>query len=172
MEQTNYVIDVILLLCLGWGAYQGFRKGFIKQFFMLLALVLAICGGFAFAGKLEPFMQKYFQLGDAALYFVSFIAVFFLLLILVNISGNIVSKIADFIALGLINRLAGALFGVFSNALILSALILLFGRVNDKKQFIEPENLEKTYLYKPIGKVAQAILPEKLFSSLLSNHVQ
>ena len=172
MGQTNYVIDFILLLCLGWGAYKGFRKGFIKQFFMILALVLAIWSGFAFASRLVPFMQNHFQLSDVVCYFVSFFVVFFLFLILVNISGFLVTKIADFIALGLINRLAGAVFGIFTNAFILSALILLFSRVNEKKQFVDSETLEKTYLYKPVGKIASAILPEKFFSTLLSNNDQ
>ena len=171
MEPTNYAIDFIFLLCLGWGAYKGFRKGFIKQSFMILALVLAIWSGFVFAGRFESFMQKYFQLSDVTCSIVSFIAVFLLILILINISGYLFSKIADIIALGLINRLAGAAFGIFTNALILSALVLLFNRVNDKKQFIKPETLEKTYLFEPIGKVIPAIFPEKFFSPLLNKGI-
>jgi len=41
----------------------------------------------------------------------------------------------------------------------------LFNRVNDKKQFIKSETLEKTYLYKPIEKVAPAIFPESFFKT-------
>jgi membrane protein required for colicin V production len=164
----NYVIDAIILLCLGWGAYKGFKKGFIIQSFVILALVLAIWGGFAFAGKLEPFMQKHFQMSELVCSIISFIIVFLLILILVYTSGHLVSKVADAVTLGMINRLAGAAFGIFANALILSVLILLFNRVNDKKHFIESEALEKTYLYKPIGKVAPAIFPEKFFNKLLN----
>ena len=163
----SYIIDIILLLCLGWGAYKGFRKGFIIQSFVILALVLAIWGGFAFTGKLEPFMQKYFGISDAVCYIVSFIIVFSLILILVYTSGYLVSKVADVITLGMINRLSGAAFGIFANALILSVLILLFNRINDKKQFIGKETLEKTYLYEPVEKVAPAIFPEKFFKKLL-----
>ena len=166
MELSNYAIDFIFLLCLGWGAYKGFRKGFIKQSFMILALVLAIWGGFVFASRFEPFIQKHFQVTDLACHIVTFFVVFLSILILINILGNLLSKVADVIALGLINRLVGAVFGVFTNLLILSALILLFNRVNDKKHFITPETLEKTYLFKPIGKVASTIFPEKFFSPL------
>jgi membrane protein required for colicin V production len=70
--------------------------------------------------------------------------------------------------LGMINRLSGAAFGILANALILSVLVLLFDRVNEKKRFIEPEMIEKTYLYKPIGKVAPAIFPESFFKKLLN----
>ena len=128
---------------------------------MILALVLAIWGGFAFAGYLEPFMKKYFHISDVFCSIISVFAIFFLILILVYTSGYLVSKVADAMSLGMINRLAGAIFGILANALILSVLILLFNRVNEKKRFIEPEILEETYLYKPIQKTAPAILPEK-----------
>jgi len=164
----NYIIDGVLMLCLGWGAYKGFKKGFIIQSFMILALVLAIWGGFAFAGKLEPFMQKHFQITDVFCYIVSFSIVFLLILILVYTSGFLVSKVADVVTLGMINRLAGAAFGMLANVLILSVLILLFNRVNEKKHFIKTETLEKTYLYQPIEKTAPAIFPETFFNKLLN----
>ena len=163
----GYIVDIILLLCLLWGAFKGFRKGFIIQSFVILALVLAIWGGFAFTGKLEPFMQKHFHISDMVCYIVSFIIVFSLILILVYTSGYLVTKVVDAIALGMINRLTGAAFGLLANALILSVLMLLFDRMNEKKHFIEAETLEKTYLYKPIGKVAPAIFPETFFKKLL-----
>jgi membrane protein required for colicin V production len=163
---VNYIIDGILLLCLGWGAYQGFRKGFIIQFFMILALLLALWCGIKFTGMIEPFMKQHFHMDDLACSIVSFFVVFLLVLILVYTSGFLVSKIIDVITLGMINRLAGAIFGILANAIIMSVLILLFNRVNDKKHFIESETLEKTYLYDPIGKVAPAFFPEKFFKKL------
>lgn len=164
----NYTIDIILLLCLGWGAYKGFRKGFIIQSFFILALVLAIWGGFAFAERLEPFLQRHLHVSEVVCSIISFILVFALIMILVYTSGYLVTKVANAVALGLLNRIAGSAFGILANALILSVLILLFNRVNEKKHFIEPEILEKTYLYKPIGKIAPAIFPEKFFKLILS----
>ena len=170
----NYIIDIIILLCLGWGAYKGFKKGFIIQSFVILALVLAIWGGFAFAGMLEPFMKKHFNMTDVACSIVSFIFVFFLTLILVYVTGSLVTKVLDATALGMINRLGGAAFGILANALILSVIILLFNRVNDnkinnkKEPFIEPKTLAETYLYEPTGKVAPAIFPERFFKKLLN----
>jgi len=163
----NYIIDGIIILCLTWGAYRGFKKGFIIQSFTIIALVLAIWGGFAFAGTLEPFLQKNFKIDELVSSIISFIIVFLMVLILVYISGYLVSKIAEAATLGMINRLAGAAFGIFANVLILSVLIMLFNRVNDKKQFVESETLKKTYFYEPIGKVAPAIFPESFFKKLL-----
>jgi membrane protein required for colicin V production len=159
----NYAIDIVLLLCLGWGAYKGFRKGFIIQSFVILALTLAIWGGFAFAGRLEPFLQNHLKMSEVACSVISFIVVFVLILILVYTSGYLVTKVANAATLGMLNRISGAAFGILANALVLSVLILLFDRVNDEKHFVEPEILGQTYLYKPIGKVAPAIFPESFF---------
>jgi len=170
LNGVNYGIDIVLMLCLGWGAYKGFKKGFIIQSCMILGLALAIWGGFTFTGKFEPFMQKHFQMSDVVCHIISFIIVFLLILTLVYISGYLVSKVVDFVALGMLNRLAGMAFGILTNALILSVLILLFERVNEKKQFIASETLGKSCLYQLIGKVGPAILPEKFFEEKIMDN--
>ena len=156
----NYVLDIVFLLCLGWGAYRGFRNGFIVQSFALISLALAIWGAFAFAGRLEPFLHQTFKISELACSIVSFVLVFLVILLVVYISGFLVTKIMNAVSLGMINRLSGAAFGIFTNALLLSVMVLLFNRVNDNKRFVEPEILNKTHLYEPIGKVAPAIFPD------------
>jgi len=163
----TYGIDLIILLCLGWGAFKGFRKGFILQSSLIIALVLAIWGGFAFAGKLEPYIRNDIKMSDATAHIVSFIVIFLTIIVVVSASGLLVSKVADAVTLGFINRLAGAVFGIVANALILSVFIMLFNRVNEKKQLVEPEKIDKTYLYKPIEKFAPTIFPESFFKKLL-----
>jgi len=163
----NHAVDIVLLLCMGWGAYKGFRKGFIIQSFTILALFLAIWGGFAFTGKIEPLMKNHFQMPEATCYFISFVIVFLLIMLLVYFSGFLISKVVSFMALGMINRLSGAAFGLFANALVLSVLMLLFDRVNEKKRYIPSETLTSTRLYEPVGKLAPAVLPEKFFRKIL-----
>ncbi len=162
----NYIIDLIILLCLGWGAYKGFKKGFIIQSFAIIALVLAIWGGFALTGMFEPFLQKHFNMSDLACSIVSFVIIFLFILILVYTSGYLVSKMASAATLGMVNRLAGAAFGIFANALILSVIIVLLNRINEKKNFMPKDKLEKSYLYEPVGKVAPFIFPEKFFKKV------
>ena len=162
----NYIIDGIIFLCLGWGAYKGFKKGFIIQSFVIIALILGIWGGFALSGKVEPFLQKQLNMEELACSIVAFIIVFISVLILVYTSGYLVTKVANATALGLINRLAGAAFGIFANVLVLSVIIGLLNKINDKKHIIPEDKIEKTYLYKPVGKVAPAIFPEKFFTKI------
>ncbi len=162
----NYIIDILILLCLGWGAYKGFKKGFIIQSFVIIALILGVWGGFALSGKVEPLLQRQFNMSELAYSIISFVIVFLLILILVYTSGYLVTKVTNASTLGMLNRLAGAAFGILANALILSVIIVLLNKVNDKKHFMPKDKLEKTYLYEPIGKIAPAIFPEKFFNKV------
>jgi membrane protein required for colicin V production len=162
----NYVVDILILVCLGWGACKGFRKGFIIQSFVIIALILAVWGGFALSEYLDPFLREYFVASDLTRSILSFVVIFLVILILVYVSGYFVTKIADTAALGMINRIAGAIFGIFANALVLSVIIVMLNRINDKKEFIPKDKLAESYLYEPVGKVAPAIFPEKFFKKV------
>ena len=159
----NYIIDIIILLCLGWGAYKGFTKGFITQSFTILSIAFGIWGGFTFAGQVEPLLENW--MNDLACSIVSFIIVFIVVLLLVLVSGFLVTKLANATALGMLNRLAGAAFGILANALILSIIILFFNRMNDNERFVEKQVIDETYLYEPIGKVATVIFPDRFFTN-------
>jgi len=154
----NYIIDIFILLCLGWGAFKGFKKGFILQSFSIIALLLGIWSGFTLSGMVTPFLSKY--MSALACSIVAFIIVFLSVLALVYLSGHILSKLVSIIALGLINRLAGATFGILTNALVLSVVITFFNKINDIKHFVPEEQLENTCLYRPIGKTASVIFPD------------
>jgi membrane protein required for colicin V production len=159
----NYLLDhipvIIILLCLGWGAYRGFKKGFIIQSFTILALILAIWAGFAF--NIAPFIHRHFGFSGLASEVLSFVLIFILVLILVYTSGYLVSKVVNAVALGLINRLAGAIFGIFANVLVLSVIIFLFNKFTHDNRELH-QQLKKSFLYEPVGKVAPAICPDSV----------
>ena len=166
----NYIIDIIILLCLVWGAFIGLRKGIIKQFFTMFAILLGIWSGFKFAGNFVPFLNEYFkQLSEVASLIIAFIVIFLVIQILSHITSVILTKLINATVLGIVNRMAGAALGILSIAFIMSVIILFFNRLNEKKKFVEPQTIEKTYLYKPIGKVAPAILPEEWLKKIFKN---
>ncbi len=88
----NYAIDIIILVCLGWGAYKGFKKGFIIQSFSIIALILGIWSGFTLSGKVAPVLMQHFNIGELACSIVSFVIVFLIVLILVYLTGYIATN--------------------------------------------------------------------------------
>ncbi|MDR1672890.1 MAG: CvpA family protein [Bacteroidales bacterium] len=155
------MIDIFILLCLGWGAYKGFRRGFIIQSFSIIAVVIGIWCGFTLSGKVEPFLSQY--MGELGSSIVSFVFVFILVLALVRVVAFLLTKLANLTALGLLNKLLGAAFGVLLNALMLSLLIVLVDKINVRKNFLSKEQIEKTCLYEPVSRLLPALFPERFF---------
>ncbi|MDR1865597.1 MAG: CvpA family protein [Bacteroidales bacterium] len=157
----HYILDIFILLCLVWGAFKGFRKGFIKQSLSIIAVFAGLWCGFTLSGKVEPFLMRH--VGETACSVISFLLIFLLVILLAVVAGYLLTALASAIALGLFNRLAGALFGVFANALVLSTVILFINRINSQKHFIPEEQIAATYLYQPVGKIAPAVFPQSFF---------
>ena len=63
------------------------------------------------------------------------------------------------VALGLINRLMGAVFGGIKALLILSVLLLFFDRINSQFGLVKDEVVEASVLYNPILVQSQTIYP-------------
>ena len=59
----------------------------------------------------------------------------------------------------MLNKLAGAAFGVAKIALIASVLINLFSKLNDTITFVDKETLDNTILYHRVKDFAPTIFP-------------
>ena len=66
---------------------------------------------------------------------------------------------ADFAALGILNKLLGGVFGALKIGLILSVLLIVFNKMNNTLPFMEKEDLEDSMLYKPVKSIAPMIFP-------------
>jgi len=69
------------------------------------------------------------------------------------------TKIAAFAALGIVNKLLGAVFGLVKSAFIVSVIIMFFKATNERIELVEVETLETSILYKPVEKIAPIVLP-------------
>ncbi|MDR0713972.1 MAG: CvpA family protein [Bacteroidales bacterium] len=157
----HHFIDGFIFVCLAWGAYKGFRRGFIRQSCSIIAVGLGLWGGFTLSGMVEPYLSRH--VSGMACSTVSFIIVFVSIIILIVLSGKLATLFINAIALGLLNRLLGAFFGIFVNVLVLSVIIVFVNRFNHYYPFLPVEIREKSKLYEPVGKVAVMIFPEKSF---------
>jgi membrane protein required for colicin V production len=69
------------------------------------------------------------------------------------------TKLADFAALGIINKILGGVFGAIKIGLILSVVFIFFGKMNDTIPFVKKETLDESILYAPVRKIAPTIFP-------------
>ena len=116
-------IDIILALLLGIGVVQGFIKGFIWEVASLLAVFIALFGAIHFSSLASEFLHNSLSFSAKTNQIISFLIVF-----LVRITGKLLTKFLESIYLGPINRIAGALFGLFKWSLIVGTALLYLNK--------------------------------------------
>lgn len=153
------VLDIILTIPLLWGAFQGFRRGFIIEIATLLALVLGVWGAIHFSHLLADFLSESLGWESRYLPTVAFGITFIGILFLVILVGSLVSKAVKLVALGIPNRIAGAAFSLAKYVLLLSVLIFLFEALNEKFGWISDAQIKDSVLYPPLENVLPTVLP-------------
>jgi len=153
------ILDLIILVPLAWSAYKGFSKGLIISIASLLALLLGIYGAIKFSDITSDYLIKQFELTTEYLHIISFAITFILIVVAIHLLARVLDKIVKAVALGLINRISGALFGMIKTAFILSIIILLINKFDAKTGLISIEQKENSLLFEPLSKVAPMIFP-------------
>lgn len=154
----NY-FDIIIIIPLIWGAYKGFKKGIIIEIASFIALGLGIWGGIKFSSISAEYLSKIFDIASNLMPLISFAVTFIGIVIVVFTLAKMLQKIVSMVALGFVNKAAGALFGMLKFGLIMSVIINFSNLLNDQVEFIEPEMKNSSILYEPVGKIAQLIIP-------------
>ncbi len=149
-------IDLIILIPILFGFYKGFTRGLILSLASLLGLLLGIYGGAKFSNITSNFLFEQFEI-DIPL--VGFSITFLILLTGVYLLGKLLSKFVDVLALGFVNKLAGAVFGVGKIILILVVLLLFFEHLNQKFHFIGMDEIGKSQLYFFLKQTSEKVFP-------------
>jgi len=144
------ILDIIFLIPLVWFAYKGFVNGLAIELASLLALILGIYLSYRFSiyvGDKIGLIGKYARI-------LSFIFTFIAVVVLVHLSARIIDKAFSLASLGLINKLAGIVFGVLKIAMIISIIIYLINILDARRLIISEKNRHESVLLQPITKLA------------------
>lgn len=111
------------MLPLGYGAFQGFRKGLLLEVVSLLALVLGIVGGLKLLAEAIPALRDFVGDAHGLLPFVAFLLVFAAIVLGVHLAGWFLKRILHLTPFGLFDNVLGALLGLLKWCLALSLLL-------------------------------------------------
>jgi membrane protein required for colicin V production len=153
------VIDIVLLGFLLLGLVRGFLKGFFVEVASLVALIAGIYGAIHFSYYAAEMLMEKVDWDEKTINVVAFVITFIVIVLVIALAGKALTKLADFAALGIVNKLLGALFGVLKMALILSVLLNVFDKLNTTITFLDEEHTENAVLYKPVKSVVPLIFP-------------
>lgn len=161
----NY-IDIILIVPLLWGLYKGFTKGLIIEAASIIALGLAMWGAIKFHDLVSVWMNDTMQWHSKYLPLLAFALIFIGVLLIVFGIAKLIETFVKAIALGFVNKLAGAVFGMLKFGLILSVLVFVLNAVEQSIRVIPAETKQGSLLYEPVGKIAPLVIPGLLDSKL------
>lgn len=152
------LLDIVILLVLGYAFFVGFRSGLVMQLTTLLAIGLGIWGAIHFSDRMELWLNEQMDLGTLTGP-VSFFCTFMLILIVTNLIGRMVSKGIDMAMLSLPNKLAGGLVSAAKYALIMSALLQPLEGSGLMETVIPKEKKAESALYEPLRGLAPMVIP-------------
>jgi membrane protein required for colicin V production len=159
-------VDLVFAILLLWAAYRGFTKGFIVQLATLAALLLGILGAVMFSDFTSELIIKKFEVSGQYLPILSFAVTFIVIVIAVHLLAKMLNKLIDAIALGIVNRLLGVLFSILKTAFIVSIILVLINKADNKFNFIPDDTKENSILYKPLSNFAPMIFPYLNFEKI------
>jgi membrane protein required for colicin V production len=147
-------IDIVLGGLLIFGLIRGIKNGLFVELASLISFFVGIYLAVKFSYVVGGFI------GDSK---TAKIAAFVLTLILVVVGihflAKIFSKIANFVFLGWLNILGGAVFSVFKTAILLGIILSLFQKINIDNLLISKETQDKSMFFNPVITTSEIMLP-------------
>lgn len=154
----NY-IDIILCIPLVWGLYKGFTKGLIVEAATIVAFALGVWGGIHFSDFIAQKLGTWFNWQSPYLPVISFAITFLGIIALVFLLAKLVQRMAEGMALSVVNKIGGAVVGTLKFAMIMSVFIFVIDAVEQSYPIVSFEAKEGSLLYKPVGKIAPTLIP-------------
>lgn len=153
------VIDILLLVIILLGLIRGFMKGLFVEIASLLALILGVYGAIHFSNYAAGFLETKTDWSEKTIAITAFAITFVAIVFLITLAGKALTKIADFAALGILNKLLGGVFGGLKTALILSVILTIFDKMNRNLPFVDEQTIEDSMLYKPVNELVLKLFP-------------
>lgn len=165
-------LDVILGLLLLYGLWKGFRNGLLVEIASIIALIAGIYGAIHFSYYAGDYLSENMEWEKRYINIAAFIITFTIIVIVVHIAGKFLTKIANIAMLGLLNKIAGGIFGALKVAVILGALLVFFDRVNASAGLARNDTVEQSVLYEPIKEIGALVFSKVLESEDFLNPEQ
>ncbi len=150
------ILDLITVLLVAYGFYQGFNKGLIKTVFSTLSLIVGIVAALKLSPILINVLQNTFNINPAINFVIGFVLTFIMVMALIRFIGNKLDKLMKTIHIGGVNKiLGGAVLGLFYAILISYGVFFL-----DRIDLISDQQKQASFTYsllEPLPRATQSI---------------
>ncbi|MCK9401530.1 MAG: CvpA family protein [Bacteroidales bacterium] len=154
------LLDFILLVPVVWICIRGFSKGLIIELASLIGLILGILAAYYFSGYVRDFLKDYFSFKENTLRIIAYIVTFLAVILVVYLIGKIIEKFIDIVAMGWLNKILGAVFGLAKGIVLVSILLFIIEKTDPGEKIIKPQVKEKSMFYQPVMEVVHWAVPK------------
>ncbi len=144
------ILDIVLGLLLAYGFYRGLRNGLFVEIASLVALIAGLYGAIHLSYITGDYLEKRMEWDERYINIIAFIITFFVIVLLVHIAGKLITKLIDLTILGLLNKIAGGIFGAVKLAVLMGAILIFFEKANSSLNLIESDSTQNSVLYEPV----------------------
>ncbi|MBM71875.1 MAG: hypothetical protein CL847_03735 [Crocinitomicaceae bacterium] len=117
------ITDIIVVIILIIGAFNGYRKGFVVSIASLIAIIAGGLAAFFLSTFVGGWLNSFLDWTSSQIVVASFALTFILVVIGVHLLAKALEKFLKLAALGFINKIAGSVLGILKNSLIISFII-------------------------------------------------
>ena len=158
------LLDILLGLPLIWGLWKGYKNGLFMEIASIVALVAGIFGAIHFSYITGDYLSEHLNWDERNMSIIAFIVTLVLIMIIVNLVGKLLTKVANFAMLGSLNKIAGGIFGALQVAILLGAAFIFFDRMDSTFNLLDEDTKKESILYQPIKDIGALI-----FDTVLQN---
>jgi membrane protein required for colicin V production len=157
------IIDIILGVILLFAFYTGLKKGLFVTLASLIGLIAGVYGAIYFSNYAGAYLSNAFNWSEQVTNLAAFAVTFLAIVFVISLAGKLLTKVADFAALGLINKLAGGVFNTLKIAFIVSVIFMFISSSTSVSGLlISEDKKDSSKLYEPIASIAPILLPNLL----------
>lgn len=146
-------VDILLLLPLVYGLIRGLIKGLIHELASVLAIILGIYFAYTYSAEMSAWLAKHFEASETALEIAGYIVVFLIVSLGLYALAFILTKMLKFMALGMVNRVLGGIFG-FLKSLLLLCLFIFFAQPWFNQWKKNSPQLKKSIVYEHLLEIS------------------
>jgi len=137
------VIDIAFLIVMLIAVYKGFSQGLIVAIFSFLAFIIGLAAALKLSVGVAHYLESSEHTGAKWLPVLSFILVFIVISLLVNICARILKKTFQIAMLGGLDRIGGIIFYIIIYTIIFS-VFLFFA---EKTEALSPSVIASSRVY-------------------------
>lgn len=169
------IIDLIILIPLIFGAWKGFKKGFVMELFTILALLVGLYAAFHFSDKITEIIVGRTHEKPGYLPAISFLLLFLAVGAMVYFGGKALEQVLKIAQLSFLNKGTGALIGILKWGYLIGCIFVFLQSLDTDERFITQKNKENAILYPSVTGLVSVTIPgvtkTRLFDYLDSNEM-